>query len=204
MQENVRNERLQFVESPLVTGDEVVLPGATVRDSWAWALGDLRLHSTRGMLAQFLVAKAVSDPRPRDDGWGDFDVLTPENIKVEVKSSRYLQSWTQLRPSRINFSGLKGRTWAAEVGYSAEREFRADVYVFAVHTCQNPAAYDPLELTAWEFYVLPGPRVRELGQNSLGLSKLRALAPVPVAWAGLCEAVRRAANAGVEISEAQP
>src|SRR5689334_1809608 len=99
----MRDDPLDLIETPLLTGEEEILPGATVRDFWAWALGDLRLNANRGMLAQFLVARAVGDVRPRDDGWGNFDVLTPEGIKVEVKSSGYLQSWRQTRPSRIVF-----------------------------------------------------------------------------------------------------
>jgi hypothetical protein len=177
-------------EAEALSGAEQVLPGVTVRDFWAWALGDLRLNSTRGMLAQFLVAKALGDPRLRDDGWGNFDVLTPEGIKVEVKSSGYLQSWTQRRLSRIVFSGLKARSWDAETRYSAEPEFRADVYVFAVHTCQDPSLYDPLDLDAWIFYVLPASVVRELGQKTLSLARLSALAPSPVSWSELPDAVQ--------------
>ncbi|MDQ3226352.1 MAG: hypothetical protein M3Q50_06965 [Chloroflexota bacterium] len=77
-------------EVALLSGNEQILPGIHVRDFWAWALGDLRLNANRGLLAQFLVAKALGDCRERDDGWGNFDVLTPEGIKVEVKASGYL------------------------------------------------------------------------------------------------------------------
>ena len=182
-------------EMAILTGGEPLLPGVSVRDFWAWALGDLRLNSARGMLAQFLVAKAVGDARLRDDGWGDFDVLTPEGTKVEVKSSGYLQSWRQARPSRIAFTGLKGLSWSDEAGHSPEPEFRADVYVFAVHTCLDPAAYDPLDLAAWEFYVLPAAVLRSLGQKSLRLSRLQELAPPAMPWAGLREAIDEAAVA---------
>lgn len=174
------NESVDFVDVPLLTGDEVILDGLTVRDFWAWALGDLRLNANRGMLAQFLVAKVLQDPRPRDDGWGDFDVLSAEGIKVEVKSSGYLQSWRQSRPSNIVFSGLKGRSWTPETGRSPHPEFRADVYVFAVHTCQTPDTYDPLDIRSWEFFVLPVRKVRELGQNSIQLSRLGTIAPAAV------------------------
>src|SRR5690606_21596217 len=104
------NDRSDGMNDLTITGEEVLLPGVRVLDFWRWALGDLRLNSTRGMLAQFLVARAVWDTRPNDDGWGDFDVLSPEGIKIEVKSSGYLQSWSQVNPSRIVFSGLMGRT----------------------------------------------------------------------------------------------
>ena len=195
--------RLDVTEMPFLSGCEEILTGVTVRDFWAWALGDLRLNSTRGVLAQFLVAKALGDSRPRDDGWGNFDVLTAEGTKVEVKSSGYLQSWQQSQPSRIVFSGLKARSWDDTSGYSANAEYRADIYVFAVHTCQNPSLYDPLDVHAWTFYVLPAQVVRMLGQKSLSLPRLAKIAPTPVALSELKEAVQHAVDqvTGVRVDE---
>lgn len=187
-------DAVPFKDLPVPGGDEWLTPGVTVRDFWAWALGDLRLNSTRGMLAQFLVARAVGDPRPRDDGWGDFDVLTADGVKVEVKASGYLQSWKQAKPSKIVFSGLKALPWSDETGeWGSEPEFRADVYVFAVHLCTDHAAYDPLDLAAWRFYVLPASVLRALNQKTLTLSRLETLAPPPVPWAGLRDAISLAA-----------
>lgn len=51
--------RIVPADIPLLTDDEKILPGFVVRDFWAWALGDLRLNANRGMLAQFLVSKAL-------------------------------------------------------------------------------------------------------------------------------------------------
>lgn len=181
-------------EPALLSGNEEILPGITVRHFWAWALGDLRLNANRGLLAQFLVARALGDARERDDGWGNFDVETPEGIWVEVKASGYLQSWKQKGLSTISFSGLKARSWEAETGYSPHPEFRSDVYVFAVHTCQDPSIYDPLEVNAWDFYVLPAGTVRRLDQRSIRLSRLHTLAPPPTKWPGLRQAVLDAAR----------
>ncbi len=113
-------------------------------------------------------------------------------IKIEVKSSGYLQSWQRARPSKIVFSGLMARRWSAETGYGATPEVRADVFVFAVHTCQDPSGYDPLDLTAWQFYVLPATIIRHLGQKSLSLARVQSLASEPVGWTGLRAAVSTA------------
>jgi hypothetical protein len=180
-------------ELPPLTGDESLAPGATVRDFWAWALGDLRLNSTRGILAQFLVARALGDDRARNDGWGDYDVLTPEGIRVEVKSSGYLQSWGQRGVSRIVFSGLKARAWSDATGYSADAEFRADVYVFAVHTSTDRTKYDPLDLGAWVFWVAPVQVIAGLDQKTITLSRVEQVASGPLAWHDLDAAVRAAA-----------
>src|ERR1700751_234109 len=112
----------------------------SVLDFWRWAFSDLRTNIVRGVLAEFLVAYAVGDPSPLRAAWDDWDVTTPTGIKVEVKSSAYLQSWRQRRLSSIVFSGLTGRAWSDEAPgrMAAERTLRADVYVFAVHTCREP------------------------------------------------------------------
>jgi len=179
-----------------LTGDEQLLPGITVRDFWAWALGDLRLNASRGMLAQFLVAKSAGDTGLRDDGWGDFDVLTPGGIRIEVKSSGYLQSWNQARPSTITFGGLWGRSWSTETGeWSAEPTARADVFVFAVHTCQDHSLSDHLNLAFRLFYVVPSAKIYELRQKSIRLNRLISLPSVEcVQWDGLRDAVQSAAS----------
>lgn len=191
-------------ELPLLTGEEPLVAGATVRDFWAWALGDLRLNANRGMLAQFLVARAVGDPRPRNDGWGDYDVESPDGIRIEVKSSGYLQSWRQQRPSRITFSGLKALRWDDATGYGERPEFRADVYVFAIHGCTDPVAYDPLDLSAWSFRVLPASVLRVLDQRSISLWRLETLAPDAVAWDGLAAAIRAAAGLDAMSAQSDP
>ena len=101
----------------LLAGDEpIVGTAATVRDFWAWCLSDLRTNTVRPMLAEFLVAQALgAAARPRIE-WDSYDVVTPEGIRVEVKSSAYLQAWAQARPSSISFGGLNGRTWDAVAG----------------------------------------------------------------------------------------
>src|SRR5262252_1100889 len=68
-------------------------------DFWRWAFSDLVSNVTRSTLAEFLVATAVGDSRPVREEWADFDVLTPAGVRVEVKSSAYLQTWFQRQSS---------------------------------------------------------------------------------------------------------
>ena len=112
-----------------------------------------------------------------------------------MKSAAYLQSWQQARPSAITFGRLTGQPWSDTEGWGAEREVRADVFVFALQTQQDPTSYDALDLTASEFRVLPASAVKQLGVRSIGLATLRRLAPNAVTWEGLREAVRQAAQA---------
>lgn len=64
----------------------------SVIDFWRWGAGDLMTNTARGILAEFLVAKAVGDERPTRLEWDNFDVLTPEGVKIEVKTSALLQA----------------------------------------------------------------------------------------------------------------
>ncbi len=81
---------------------------ATVADFWRWAFSDLRDNTTRGILAEFLVAKAVGDQRTLRIGWDNFDAQAPDGTTIEVKCSAFLQSWVQKRYSDLVFGALPG------------------------------------------------------------------------------------------------
>lgn len=113
----------EWIRPPVVTpllGDErLVGCEASVLDFWRFAMSDLRMNNVRGYLAEFLVAQAVGAVGPRME-WDAYDVLAPDGTRIEVKSSAYLQVWDQRRPSRIVFTGLRGRTWTPQEGEAAE------------------------------------------------------------------------------------
>lgn len=73
-------------------------------DFWRWSVFDILSNATRGILAEFIVAKALGVDVSNDrDQWDTYDLVMPENIRAEVKSSAYLQSWEQLDFSKISF-----------------------------------------------------------------------------------------------------
>ena len=122
----------------VLSGDELFVGmDARVRDFWTWATSDLRDNTTRGILAEFIVARAVGAEAPMRVGWDNFDVLAPDGTRIEAKSSAYLQSWRQKQFSTIRFSGLTGRVWSDEGGFGTERQIRADVFVFCIQTCKD-------------------------------------------------------------------
>lgn len=168
---------------------------ATVREFWAWATSDLRDDTTRGILAEFIVAKALGVPTdtPRIS-WSNFDLTTPSDVSVEVKSSAYLQSWEQKKLSQIRFGGLSARTWDAKTGYGKEREVRAQVFVFALQTCQDPEKYNALDIGQWEFYVDSGEAVCKRGSRSVGLPTLDRFAEGPFTYSELEREVEAAAR----------
>lgn len=168
--------------------------GATVRDFWAYAFRDLRTNTTRGFLAEFLVSRAVGATTVQPE-WSEFDVLTPEGIRVEVKASAYLQSWGQRKLTPPSFNRLTSRTWTPEAGDAEARTHNADVYVFCIQTAKSHEEYDPLDVSQWAFYVVSRWAVEGTGYRSIGLPTLRTLADGPSTFAEVHEAVRRAAVA---------
>lgn len=168
--------------------------GATVHDFWRWAFSDLRDNTVRGVLAEFLVALAVGQTESRRKAWDNWDVTTATGVRVEVKGSGYLQSWAQATHSRLNFSRVAARTWDENTNaFGAEAEVRADVFVFAVQTCMDPAAYDALDTTQWEFYVVDAAQVRDYGYKSVSIAWVRNQAEA-VRFAELAAAIERSAT----------
>ena len=168
---------------------------ATVADFWTWAFSDLRMNIVRGVLAEFLVAKAVGAKEPVRVAWDNWDVVSASGVSIEVKSSAYLQSWPQRKHSTISFTGLSARRWDAKEGFGDDREVRADVFVFAIQTCREPASYDALDVRQWRFHVVPASIVRRHGTRSVGIGFLERHAPDPVPFEQLPAAVDAAANA---------
>lgn len=182
---------LQPPEPGRLTGQEPIDgAGVSVADFWAWSLSDLRTNTVRSLLAEFLVAHAVGAvTRPRVE-WDSFDVLMPNGDRLEVKAGAYLQAWEQPRLSAVTFSGLSSRTWSPRDGYSAERTYNAQAYVFAVVTATDHASYDPLRVDQWSFWVLPRDVLAATGQRSIRLSRVRTLAGPAVTFAALAARVQ--------------
>ncbi|GAB07388.1 hypothetical protein GII30_01145 [Gordonia amarae] len=167
----------------------------TVTDFWSWAGSDLLDNSLRGQLAEFIVGSALGcvDGKVRRE-WDAYDLLTPDGIKVEVKSTAYLQAWGPTTKSSIKFSVGKSRAWDAETNtYDVEHKRSSDVYVFCYFACEDRKVANPLNLDQWEFYVVPTSLLEKLipEQKSISLTSLLRLTSAPrVAHADIAEAVR--------------
>ena len=170
---------------------------ATLLDFWQWSASDLVSNATRGVLAEYMVSLALEGcPKGIRREWDAYDLKLSEGTKVEVKSAAYLQSWKQTRPSTILFNVGKRRWWDAESGMSsAEPSRHANVYVFALLKHTERETLDPLNVSQWDFFVLPTRALNERtrSQQSITLPSLENLTGGPVAFGGLREAVAKAA-----------
>jgi len=146
---------------------------------WQWSASDVVSNATRGILAEYIVAEAlgVATGNVRDE-WAAYDLETHNGTPVEVKSAAFIQSWHQNKLSRISFSVPNTLAWDRETNrQSDEAKRQADVYVFALLAHTDQRTLDPLDVSQWEFYVLPTVTLdqRERSQHSITLPSLRKL-----------------------------
>ena len=147
-----------------------------VLDYWAWAFSDIVGNTERGHLAEYLVSMAVGAESPVRNGWAASDVDLPDGTKIEVKSSAYVQTWYQKKPSIIDFKINKSLEWIPETNLYCKCSRRhSDVYVFCVVTPKEKHLVNTLDLDQWEFYVIPTPVLdREFGdRKSIALNRMR-------------------------------
>ena len=158
---------------PFFGSEGTTLDGVTIVDYWQWAYSGILGNTERGNLAEFLIAKALGiDTHVRND-WEDFDLVTTDGFKIEVKSSAYVQSWPQKRFYSPRFSIKKTLpTWDYK---STTKERRADLYVFCLLAHQDKQTINPMDLTQWEFCVLRTDVIeQEFGEaKSISLNNLR-------------------------------
>ena len=169
-------------------------------DFWKWSVSDILSNSTRGRFAEFIVATAshVDLNLPRDE-WQSFDLITPENIKIEVKSSAYIQSWHQQEESKISFSIKPARSWDSETGIqSAIQKRHADVYVMCLLKHKQQDSINPLDMSQWEFYVLSKFEIDNYkkSQHSITLNSLNKLT-IPVTYEKLSDEIKAKNNKNV-------
>jgi hypothetical protein len=195
-------EELGVLFAPRRAGQEVFHDddkplGFNLLDFWGWDVSDLVSNATRGILAEYIVARAIgiSTSGVRNE-WAAYDLITNGGVKVEVKSCAYLQAWFQARVSKITFSTRLSRAWDPATNVlSPESKRQADVYVFALLAHRDKPTLDPMNVAQWRFYVLPTWRLndRKGSQRSITLKSLETMCSA-VPFDGLRVAVEQAAG----------
>jgi hypothetical protein len=151
-------------------------------------------NATRGVLAEFIVSKALGSDRNVRDAWDPSDLIIPENVRVEVKRSGYLQSWAHEKESRTCFSIRPSRAWSADTNeFEAETCRQAHVYVFCLLEHRGKGTLNPLDLRQWKFFVVSTSTLNERlpAQRTISLNSVRFLGTETM-YEGLKGAVRAA------------
>lgn len=160
-------------------------------DFWAWNSSDLLNNTLRGALAEFIVATACGiDIHTARVDWDSYD-LKYGDIRIEVKSAAYVQSWAQKQESKIRFSIAPAQEWSAEKWYDNNPLRHSDVYVFCLFSCRVREKADALKLEQWEFYVLPTKALDEQcpKQKTIGLAQLEKLNPTKCSYLQIKSAI---------------
>lgn len=149
----------------------------TITDFWQWALSDLVENRNRGILAEFLVMKALGIEQDTRLEWEAFD-LEKDGIKIEVKSAAYFQAWEQKKKSSISFNIAPTKSLLKDNSYSIETKRHADLYIFCLlHVEDESAQIDPMDVCQWTFYLVKSELLDyKFGkQKSISLSTVSAL-----------------------------
>ena len=172
------------IQATLKTGSERLIYDDKILDFslldfWRWSVSDILSNATRGRFAEFIVATAAKiDIKNVRDEWGAFDLITPNGIKIEVKSAAYIQSWFQRVLSTISFSTKAALYWDSETNKQSKIAQRsADVYIFCLLHHENKPTCNPLDLNHWEFYVVSTEALNNYkrSQHSISLKSLQKL-----------------------------
>jgi hypothetical protein len=167
-------------EDKIIGLEDLGNPSAFVLDFWRWAFSDFCDDDLKGWYAEWMVSILLGFRARRRRSVANTDLVSPEGVRIEVKSSAHWQSWKINedgtpkpfipKDSSIRFSGLKvGNADAPEPAY------QSDLYVFAFQKEKDCALWTALDLSQWEFYMLTKQQLEPVGTQSISLTKVREL-----------------------------
>ena len=154
-------------------------------DFWRWSHSNLLSNTLRGILAEFIVASAIGLENTQRTEWDAYDLLTPKGLKLEIKSSAYLQSWEQKKDSIIRFGISETLGWDAINNTTSTTPIRqADLYAFCLYNHKDRETANPLNLDQWVFYLLPTALLNDnlFKQKTITLPSLLKLQPIQCAY----------------------
>ena len=164
-----------------------------------WVLSDRTSPTTRALLAEYYVRCALGCDNELAQDWEYVDIVLKDDRTIEVKASAYLQPVRggNLQRTRPRFDiPEKKWAWGSELSdwMESERPKRwADCYAFCLENMDDPAAYNPLDLSQWEFFVLSTFRINEVfgHQKTVAIGKLRQEGCRSVAFRDLASEISR-------------
>ena len=149
-----------------------------VDDFWRWALSDWTSATTRALLAEYYVRCAIGQENEPAPEWEYADIRMMDGTTIEVKCSSFLQPPIGSDPTSPKFD-IGKRQWAWDSGKwgwmdSKEPKRWADCYVFCIQNSKDWYAYNPLDISQWDFYVLSTSTVDKIfnDQKTVSLNRL--------------------------------
>lgn len=170
---------MQLSGDKLFTNDGMYLD-FSLSDFWGWYASNTLNGAIRGAIAEYIVAKSLDidcESEPRQT-WDAYD-LEYEGIKIEVKSSAFIQSKHNDKYSRISFSIEKHSHWNKDERWEHKQRY-SDIYVFCLFSTKDRNVADPMCIDQWQFMILPTSTINDKcgDQQSISLMSLLQLNPV--------------------------
>ena len=132
-------------------------------------------NNFRAVVVEAIVAAAVGDDWVWCSGdWAGCDFRRGDGLRLEVKQSARIQTWTNAPLSKPIFDiaprkgQYDGARWLAAPGRNA------DAYLFAHHAVEDRAVADHRDPRQWTFYVLAASRLPPV-QKTIALTRIIAL-----------------------------
>lgn len=129
-----------------------------------------------------------------------YDLLSPDGIRVEVKSSAYIQALEDDHLARISFRIAPAKDLDKNGSYSDKSVYarHSDVYVFCVWTAKS-CEQDILDLSLWDFYVISTRLLDQKvpNQKTITFQSLLSLNPVKTDFWNLHSVIKDCYNAPV-------
>ncbi len=155
----------------------------TVCDFWQWGFSDLMQNTTRGILAEYIVAALLGIENKVRNPWFPFDLQVTDGRTIEIKTMSLLQAWKQKQLSTPRVVLAPTRKWEPKTGeMEKESTFNADIYIISYFKSRDHNNANPLDLSQWEFFVFTKKQVIELlnGRKSISLGTLKKKGIKPV------------------------
>lgn len=148
---------------------------------WKWAYSDFLSNTNRSVLGEFIVHEALQLWDDKRIEWDNVDLRYNE-LKIEVKTSAYIQSWSQNKLSRIAFDiAPRKKAWDSVLNTTSNSKWReADVYVFCLLNLRDKESAiesEILDMKNWSFYIVKTDILNSIfpEQKSISLTKLETI-----------------------------
>jgi hypothetical protein len=162
---------------------------------WQWSVSDLMSNASRGILAEYLVAKALGLAGGVRNEWGPFDLETKDGVKIEVRSFSPFQTLSPESCSKPSFGTRPTHhSDKATAKFDNDIKHQPDVYVFCVlgDREKDRDGVDPLNLDQWDFYVVKASLFNDESpaQKTTGETSLKEVSLIKVEYAELGTRIR--------------
>lgn len=146
-------------------------------DFWQYKYSNI--YNMQEVIAEFLIEKALGmDKSYNTDSWTLFDIPY-RNKRIEIKQTSYYHPWNE--DGKISNQRVFGITMANSNYEKPEEENKFerqnDIYVFCLNSGTTKETANPLNISNWEFYIIPTKIINELcGKNkTISLNKVRKI-----------------------------